>query len=231
MVRFFRHKYAKLRGAKHVEFMAGSVIPGRPKIVERAAAARLIHHAFTSRPLGSINGLSSQLAAILTAQTPYVILTNEPAGLLYVLKAPDFKPDLVKPLEYRAIGSGNSIVDEIGPVSDQIFAGMDSVHHEAMWLGASMTHFLRNKNVPSVGGMFTMVKLGARGATPITRQTGRIPHGPFFELAYENDRWVQRNVTAGKEIRLRLPWEIDHRERREYLFDDLRILNSLQGTA
>ncbi|MGA7138938.1 MAG: hypothetical protein WBZ14_14770, partial [Terriglobales bacterium] len=231
MTRFFRHKYATFKGADKVEFMVGSVIPGRPKLVERAAAARLIYHAFTSRPSGSINGLSSRLAAILTAQTPYVILTNEPTGLFYVLKAPDFTPSFAKPFEYRAIGSGDSIVDEMGTVSDQIFAGMDSVHHEAMWLGASMTHFLNNKNIPSVGGMFTMVKLGARGAMPITRQTGRIPHGPFFELAYENRRWVQRNVTTGKEIRLRLPWEIDHRERQEYVFDDLRVLHSSHKTA
>jgi hypothetical protein len=205
--------------------MVGSVIPGRPNVVERAAAARHVYHAYTSRPLGSINGLSSQLAAVMTARAPYVILTNEPTGLLYVMKAPDFKPDFVKPLDYRAIGSGNTLEDEIKPISDQIFAGMGSVHHEAMWLGASMKHYLKNKDIHSVGGMFTMVKLGAGGGLPITRQTGRIPHGPFFELAYENHRWVQRNVTTAKEIRLRLPWEIAPQERQNHVFDDLRELN------
>jgi hypothetical protein len=57
----------------------------------------------------------------------------------------------------------------------------------------------------------------------VTHQTGTLPDGPFYELEFEEDRWVQRNTT-GQEIRLLRPWELDQRIRDNNKFDDLRLI-------
>jgi hypothetical protein len=220
--RFFRQRYVRFKDARDVIFIVGSVVPGRPNVVERAAAARLIDHAFRSRSAVGINGLSSQLAAILSFLTPSVILPNEPMGLLYVMCSPYFKPRYFRPFDYVAIGSGKGIEEQIGQVSARIFAGLDGEHNDAMWLGMAMDRFLRVKNIQSVGGMFPMIKLRASGGIHLTQQTERTPNGPVLELAFEDDRWIQRNCTTGKEIRLMLPWELGQTQRSDHKFDDLR---------
>lgn len=140
------------------------------------------------------------------------------------MASPDFAPRFYKPLDYIAIGSGgNGVLKQLDGLHDMVMAGGTGLQEEALWLSNSMTWFLHETNLPTVGGMFTMVKIGAQGAMPITRQTGEIPSGPFFELAFINGRWVQRNLTAQKEIKLLLPWELDMRQRNEHVFDDLRF--------
>ena len=220
--RHFKRRFKNLNGAEKVIFMVGSVIRDRPNIVEKAAAVRMVHDAFTSRPRGSINGLSPVLFQIMTFPSPYVVLPNEPWGMLYTMESPDFEPRHYKPLDYVAIGTGQEMQQFIGQVSDQIFSGMPMQHGDASWLGRSMNHFLRRKNIESVGGMFPMVKLHRSGATHITRRTCQLPNGPAHELAFENDRWVQRNITTGYEVKLALPWELDQSIRTDHKFDDLR---------
>lgn len=152
--RHFRHRFAKFKGAKEVIFMVGSVIRDRPNIVEKAAAAQMVHNAFASRPQGSINGLSPILFRIMTFPSRYVLLPSEPMGMLYTMRSPDFKPHHYNPFDYVAIGSGHEMQEFMGQVSDQIFSGMPMQHGDASWLGRSMNHFLREKNIESVGGMF-----------------------------------------------------------------------------
>jgi hypothetical protein len=222
LLRYFRHRYAQLRGAREVTFMVGSVILDRPNRVEPRRAAQMVHDSFASRPAGSINYLSSNLVHLMTYPSRNVVLPNKPLGMLYTMQSPDFTPHHYNPLDFVAVGSGSGMKEFIGQVSDQIFSGAAMQHGDAIWLGRSMDGFLRMKNIESVGGMFPMVKLSKLGVMHITRQTGRLPHGPFYELAYENDRWVQRNVTTGEEMRLELPWELDLTVAGDHRFDDLR---------
>jgi hypothetical protein len=220
--RYFRHRYAHFKGAREVTFLVGSVIHDRPNIVETRRAWQIVQDSFASRPQGSINHLSSNLHHILSLQSRYVVLSDEPMGMLYTMRSPDFTPGHYNPLDFVAIGSGHEMKDFIGQVSDQIFSGVPMQHGDASWLTRSMNHFLRTRNIESVGGMFPMIKLSKTGAMHITRQTGRLPNGPLYELAHENDRWVQRNVTTGEELRLELPWELDQTIRGDQRFDDLR---------
>lgn len=220
--RHFRYRFANLKSAKEVIFMVGSVMRDRPNIVEKAAVAQMVHNAFASRPRGSISGLSSILVRIMTFPSRYVALPNEPMGMLYTMRSPDFKPHHYNPLDYVAIGSGHEMQEFIGQVSDQIFSGRPMQHGDAAWLGRSMNHFLRKKNIENVGGMFPMIKLQKSGAIQVTRRVCQLPNGPAHELAFESDRWVQRNITTGYEVKLALPWELDQSIRTNQKFDELR---------
>jgi len=161
-------------------------------------------------------------ARIMTFPSRYVVLSNEPMGMLYTMRSPDFKPRHYNPLDYLAIGSGHEMQEFIGQVSGQIFSGMPMQHGDASWLGRSMNHFLRKKNIESVGGMFPMIKLQKPGAIHVTRQVCQLPNGPAHELAFQNDRWVQRNITTGYEVELALPWELDQSIRTNQRFDEVR---------
>jgi hypothetical protein len=219
--RLFAYEFAKFPNAAAVTFMVGSVIPGRPNVIEKAAAAQVVVNAVHSRPSGSINGISPLFLQIMGAPTPKVRLPSQPEGLLYTMQSPDFNVRSYEPFSAVAIGSGSGLQDKVLQVSDQIFFGTIP-NADVNWLGRSMNHFLRANNVESVGGSFPIVKISAAGLFPMSRSTVLITKRMAYELTFEHDRWVQRNKTTGEEIRLSLPWEIDLAIRTDHKFDDLR---------
>lgn len=220
--RHFGFRFRQFAAAKPVTFMVGSVIQDRRNVVERKRAAEILCNCFAHGSPGSTDHLSSNLAHILAHQTDYVLWPDGPASLLYTMRSPDFEPHAYRPLDYVAIGSGERMEEFIGQVSHQIFSGPPMEQGEARWLHRSMESFLRKHNVESVGGMFPMIRLRRGGGTHITHQTGTLPDGPFYELAFDDGRWIQRNVTAGEEIKLLRPWELDPSIRDNKRFDDLR---------
>jgi proteasome subunit B (beta)-like protein len=219
--RLFAYEFARFPNAAAVTFMVGSVIPSRPNVIEKAAAAHVVVNAIHSRPSGSINGISPLFLQIMGAPSPKVRLPSQPEGLLYTMQSPDFNVRSYEPFSAVAIGSGSGLQDKILQVSDQIFFGTIP-NADVNWLGRSMNHFLRANNVENVGGSFPIVKISAAGLFPMSRSTVLITQGMAYELTFEHDRWVQRNKTTGDEIRLSLPWEIDLAIRTDHKFDDLR---------
>ena len=222
--RCFRHHYAQLNRSDYVAFMVGSVVPGRPNVIEKEAVVKLVNRVAFGNPSVKRNWLPGLPFQILQVPGPLVLLGDAPLGILYIMDSPDFAPRFFKPLDYVAIGSGEGVVHHIDGIHDMIFAGeMGGGHMEAMWLTTSIHAFLKEKDVSSVGGMFTMLKLTDKGIMHLGHETGAMPNGPFFELAFENDRWVQKNLTTGKEIKLLLPWELNLNETNERVFDDNRF--------
>ena|SRR5579862_1279330 len=219
--RFFAYEFGRFRNAAGITFMVGSVIPGRPNVFKKAAAAQMVLSAVNSRPTGSINGISPTFLQIMNAPTEKVCLLDEPQGLLYTMQSPDFNVRSYEPFNAVAIGSGGGLQEKMLEVSDQIFFGTIP-NHDVNWLGRSMNHFLRANNIESVGGSFPIVKITSAGIIPMARSTVLIKKGVAYELTYERDRWVQRNGATGEEIRLSLPWEIDQTIRTDHRFDDLR---------
>lgn len=221
--RFFAYEFKKLPNAKDVDvrFMVGSVIAGRPNVIEKAAAARTVIAAVHSRTPGSINGISPLFLRIMQTPSNKVHLLNQPQGLLYTMQSPDFHVRSYEPMSAVAIGSGDGLKEKMLEVSDQILFGTIP-NADVNWLGRSMYHFLRTANVESVGGSFPIVKITSAGIIPMSRTNVLINKGVAYKLTYDHDRWVQRNETTGEEIRLSLPWEINLKIRTERKFDDLR---------
>lgn len=202
--------------------MVGSVIPGRPNVIEREAAVKLLNR-FTleNRTVGP-KSFPAILIHLVQARSRYVALAGHATSLLYTMDSPGFLPRFYKPLDNVAIGSGEGTIDNIRRAHNMIIGGPPMENGEAMWLTMAMEDFIKEQNLPSVGGMFTLVRLGEHGLTPLERTVGRLPNGPFFELAFQDGRWIQRNQSTGKEIKLSFPWEIDLTDRQNNTFDDLR---------
>jgi hypothetical protein len=219
--RFFAYEFKRFPKAAGVTFMVGSVIPGRPNVIDKAAAAQAVVNAVQSRHSSTINGISPLFLRIMGAPTSKVRLLDQPEGLLYTMQSPNFIVHTYEPFSAVAIGSGKELEEKVLEVSDLIFFGT-MPNDDVNWLGRSMNHFLRANNVQSVGGSFPIVKITAAGLIPMTRQTVFITKGGAYELIFEHDRWVQRNKTTGEEIRLALPWELDLRVWSNQKFDDLR---------
>ena len=73
------------------------------------------------------------------------------------------------------------------------------------------------------GGLYPALKVSGRGVEYLTMATEIPVGGTKIELAFENARWIQRNVTTGKEIPLLYPWELTLGEIiKEKKFDDFK---------
>jgi hypothetical protein len=50
---------------------------------------------------------------ILRCASPFVLLPNTCQGLLYTMRSPGFEAEYVPPLNYKAIGSGQAVVEDV----------------------------------------------------------------------------------------------------------------------
>jgi len=220
--RLFRRLYANLHTTRRVSFVVGSVIPGRPNFVERESVLNILRRNAFGNPRARRSTMPAIFYGALQTQAKYVAIEGSPTGLLYVMDSPHFLPRFYKPLEYAAVGSGEGVIVNIARAHDMIIAGPALEHGEAMWLTMAMQDFMTEKNLSTVGGMFTLIKLTSQGLIPLEWRTGQVPDGTLYELAFDDGRWIQRNITTGKEIKLSLPWEVDLNDREEHTFDELR---------
>jgi hypothetical protein len=87
----------------------------------------------------------------------------------------------------------------------------------------AIQHFIKQKDLPTVGGLCPIVKITGEKTEAFANSIETPVSGTKIQLAYENDRWIQKNVTTGKEIPLSLPREINSTsERQDRRFDDLK---------
>jgi hypothetical protein len=94
------------------------------------------------------------------------------------------------------------------PVNDkdrELMSIIDGIHLEEPYLGSR--------------GMRNVLRL--RGYT-IGRIHVRTVGGTRLELAFENGRWIQKNLSTGKQIPILMPWElIKNRITKAQTFNDL----------
>jgi len=216
--------------------MVASVIPGRPNVIERAKAVALMERFRLGQLSHQRNWLPGVLVNILStpAETKLVRLVDASFGLLYTMKSPDFIPHHLRPLEFAAIGSGESVITQVDQEADWIFAGdVGNPFSEAMGFRACVSGFMERNSIPTVGGLFPCIRVDASGVH-LQGHRAEIPiGGERIELVADSTgRWTQRHLNSGTEIRLRYPWEVDFSSFHESVtFDFLREAEArLHGT-
>lgn len=213
--RYLRSAYERVcqrHGSPSVKFVVGSVLPGYPNVIERAKVRAIMERFRLGKLSAQRNWLPSILVDIL--KTPpdvtHVLLQDAPLGLLYFLGSPSFDPICLEALEFGVIGSGEGATLHIERDLDWIFAGdVGNPFMEAMALRETVDSFIREQNVESVGGLYPCIRLGADGLNVLGYSTEIPLGGTRIELSVnEKRRWVQKNLSTGKEIGLLYPWEI-----------------------
>lgn len=223
--RYLRYSYRKYKkGNEDVIFMVASIVPDRPNIIERAKVVALMERFRLGKLSMQRNWLPGLLVNILKAKSDYVILSDCPCGLIYSLRPPDFNPTFIKPLEFHAIGSGEGSIREIDYYADWIFSGdIGNDFIEAMALRDAVSGFIEKNKIETVGGLYPCIKID-RNSFRLIGQSMTIPFdGAKIELSAKNGRWIQKNHETGKEIEIKLPWNINFSKYKEsQTFNDLK---------
>jgi hypothetical protein len=227
--RKFQFEYARLTASNagtlpKVAFIVGSALRGRPNVVERKAIGELLFHIAQ----GSVkqSWVPAHLVNLLDAPPEYthIAISGTSKGLLYIMRSPNFGIESYGSLKFAAIGSGESLIEEISDVKGVLLGG--ELSDDYKWLRRAVQKFLREKDISSVGGLFPVLRVTGKGTEFIGQETWRLDRGKVAEriqLVYENDRWKQQNLDEGKEIVLLHPWEIQSIAR-DNKFDYLRNL-------
>lgn len=211
--RLFRHEYQRFAsrfGETTIIFMVASVIKGRPNVVERQAVEELVKYiGFEHSPIKR-NFMPGILIEIMRvpSNSKDVAIPGTSTGRLYVLSSPSFHIRAYRPLQFAAIGSGESAIEEITRYQDSILAlepGNSFV--ESSQFRQVIQHFIEEKRIQSVGGLYPVLKVTARGVEHITMGTEIPVGGTRVELAFEEGRWIQKNISTGKQIPILTPWE------------------------
>jgi hypothetical protein len=216
--RFFRSAYSELQKkgqAGRVDFMVGSVVPGRLDVIERQRAADLLKEIAFGNPSMQRRFVPDVLMRIMMTDPAHTMvpIANSIAGALCTMTSPQFKPSYIRPLEFAAIGSGERATIEIRRSADWLLAGLpgnDFVESQA--LTSAVSQFVAEHQIQDVGGMYPCAKLDHRG--PIC--LGAHHRYPLYEVSLTVDphtgRWIQQNHTTGK--RIELPPHADRHRRR-----------------
>lgn len=211
--RLFRHEFSKYTtqyGKRTVYFMVASVLKGRPNIVERKAVVDLVNYiAFGKSPI-SRNFMPNFLIDILKLPEKYkwVTIQGTSQGILYVLSSPSFEIKPYYPLQFAAIGTGETSIEEIARYHDAILAldpGNSFV--EGSQFRQVIQRFIEEKGIKSVGGLYPALKVSGNGVEHLTMGATIPVGGTRIELAFQSGRWLQKNITTGKEIPILMPWE------------------------
>ena len=154
-----------------------------------------------------------------------VRLLDAPFGVLCVMNSPDFRPIRIRPLEFAAVGSGETVVSQIGHEADWIFASdVGNDFAESTALGEAVAHFIRDEQIESVGGLYPAVKIDSDGSKCLG-YSSETTEGERISLECGKDgRRVQIDSRTGHQTRLRYPWEIDFSKHvQDDRFDEVRI--------
>jgi hypothetical protein len=206
---------AKLQYVPDVHFMVASVALDRPNLIERARVLELIHRITTNPSSIQRNWIPNIAMAIVRDPDPgpYTEISDLPEGILYSMRSPDFIPNATKPLGFRAIGSGNAIVQEIERLADWVFLGdVGNSFVESMSLRRGVAGFVKEQGIESVGGMYPCVKVTKSGAEYCGMRIQSPVDGTDLSIRADADgRWMQQNHATGRIVQMAFPWEIDYR--------------------
>lgn len=225
--RFLRSTYRGI-SRKHragvVSFLVASVIPGHPNIVERRKVEEFFKTIAFKRSPMQRNFVPDIVMRIMMMphEDRHIAIPGSVRGLLYAVHAPEFIPQYVEPLHYRAIGSGRESIREIDKTADWLIAGQpgnDMV--ECMAFTDAVAEFIAAEGIISVGGMFPCLKVDHRGVVFLGHTMGLPGNRVSIRFDPAVGRWIQSNEKTGKRIELKLPWEIDSRNiKASNLFED-----------
>jgi len=228
MPRLFRSAFAMFtssKGPRELVFMVASVIGGRPNVVDREAVEALAKHIFFGQSPIQRSWIPGIIVEILKSPSQYrkIEIPDSCLGFLYVMRSPSFEIEPYRSLQFAAIGSGESAIEEIARYRDAIFAlvpGNSFV--EGNQFRDAIRQFVEERGIKTVGGLYPALKITGKGIEALGLSTEIPVGGTKIELMMEDNRWIQRNLTTGKQIELLLPWEIEGEKiEDEQVFDDL----------
>ncbi len=211
--RLFRNHYNRFtskNGNRTVVFMIGSILRDRKNIVERKAVAELVKYiCFGNSPIKR-NWIPDFLMEILKVPEKYkwIEIQNTCRNLLYTIASPNFVIKSYSPLQFTAIGSGESCLEQIDYYKDAIFAldpGNSFV--ESSQFRQIIQNFIDEKVIKSVGGLYPVLKVSGKGVEHIGMGAEIPVGGTRIELSFQSNRWIQRNETEKKELPIIMPWE------------------------
>ena len=219
--RFLRHNYTT--PGPSVVFMVGSVIRDHPNVVHRDALIRVLDR-ITSGSAWQQNTIPDYIMrGLMTPEHAKALAYPQfPRGLLYTLAAPNFEPRHFPSLHCVAIGSGSGAEEEIY-LYDAAITGSDPGFEfmAAHQLREVMRLYAEKHGIDTVGGLSPAYFIHAGGIHPFGFETEMPLGGARIQLSVnERGRWVQRNLSSGKEIELALPWEFSPGSS-DQLFNDL----------
>jgi hypothetical protein len=215
--RFLRDRYNRLSRGKddRVIFVVASVVRDYCNVIPRSRVAAVMRD-LTNNAIATGGHFS-----ISPSLGPYVVqsagttgdsvtLPQAPKALTYSLRSPDFCPKPISPMQYEAFGTGHEVSSELGNVNVLLFGGNANPRLlESMAVRTALDDFIKRKGIPSVGRMYTMLRVGDDGIIGLGYGV-TAPPNVRIEMAPRRDyRWVQRDSSTGQEIVVRLPWEID----------------------
>lgn len=226
--RLFRHEYQKFVsefGERTIIFMIASVIKNRPNVIERQAVEKLLNHIFFGNGPIRMNSIPNFLIEImkLPQNVKRVSIPGTCMGLLYVLESPTFQIKSYRPLQFSAIGSGEFSLEEITRYQDVILTlDPGNSFAEGSQFRQIIQRFIDEKKIKSVGGLYPVLKVTGKGVEPLTMHTEIPIGGTKLELAFENGRWIQKNLSTGKQIPILMPWEfLNNGVVKDQTFNDL----------
>jgi len=226
--RLFRHqfkRYTEKRGHRSVVFMVASALRDRMNIVERKAVAKLVEHiGFGHSPIQR-NWIPGFLVQILKIPATYkwVEMPGTCMNILYTLASPNFEIKSYAPLQFTAIGSGQSCLEQIELYQDAVFAlNPGNSFVESSEFRQVIQNFIDEKGIASVGGLYPVLKVTGKGVEHIGMSTEIPVGGTRIELSFCEGRWVQRNLKEGKELQIVMPWEfMNGKDMKSRTFNDL----------
>jgi hypothetical protein len=184
MPRFFRAVYAKLGAREPIVFMVASVLRCRRNVIARSDIVELVMRITSGKAPVKRSWLPPILMELLAVPPPYthIEVPGSGRGVLYIMRSPQFEPELFKPLEFHAVGSGEGVIEEISTVHDMIVAGeIGNSFMEAMWFHQAINEFIETKGIKSVGGLIPML-------IEYCINNGRIAEGREHAMWYETTR-------------------------------------------
>lgn len=212
--RLFRYQFNRFiskKGNRTVVFMIGSVLRDRRNIVERKAVADLVKYiGFGHSPIQR-NWIPGFLVEFLKIPEKFkwIEIPNTCRNILYTLASPNFEIRSYAPLQYTAIGSGESCLEQIERYHDAVFAlSPGNSFVESSQFRQIIQNFIDEKGIRSIGGLYPVLKITERGIEHIGMGTEIPVGGTRIELSFKSGRWIQRNVTEGKELPIVMPWEL-----------------------
>ncbi len=139
----------------------------------------------------------------------WVALSDTYAPRILVMKSPHFRPEYGGPLSFAAIGSGAPVILKgIRERAADLFGAEPAF--TGIRLEIAISAECARAGISTVGGLRPTYEISSRGLIPMPQSSQKRAGDPdeeVIELNYAGHaRWVQRNVTTGKEVEIVEPW-------------------------
>jgi hypothetical protein len=140
--------------------------------------------------------LTQALIAAQQSPSQSVAVLGTYAGRIQVMASPQFRPRLVRPLGFDAIGSGGEAAMVGFATPDYSDLILTSGGFEGFAFDAAIDTFIKRAGIRTVGGMRPTFEISTKGVEAVNSRVGR------RRIALEFDPvrgWVQRNEASGME--------------------------------